>query len=576
MLLFRNSGQPIQGCFDRQDSILAGSRCLLLISLALLALSVSVTASVPATATATSPPPQSQSAPGQEIGSMYIRQYRVDGGSNLLSKIQIEEAVYPFLGPGRTENDVEQARAALEKAFRDKGYQTVAVQIPQQQVSRGVVVLQVVEVKVGQLRVKGSHYFLPSEIKKEATSMSEGTVPDFNEVTKDIVALNQNADRKVTPVLRAGIVPGTVDIDLNVKDSLPLHGSLELNNRFNHDTKPLRLSGALSYDNLWQAGQKIGATFQIAPQRLSDSESFSGYYILPVPKVSWLSLMAQGSQQNSSVAISNGMASVGDGTVIGLRALITLPQGKDYYHSLSFGVDYKHFLPANQFSGSITYFPWSANYSMTVSGSGGVTDLNLGLIFNVRGMGASPSQFNDRRSLGTGVSANTNDSGDGSFIYLKGDLSHTHDLPVGFQLYGKIQGQVSDQQLVDTEQFSAGGFSNARGYLESSETGDDALFGTFELRSPSVAHFLGKTINEWRFYAFSDNGKLWLYNTGQGVGTYTYNLASVGVGSRIQFLDHLNGEVVLGLPLISKNMTDTNNKSIVPAQLLTFRIWGEF
>jgi hypothetical protein len=29
---------------------------------------------------------------------------------------------------------------------------------------------------------------------------------------------------------------------------------------------------------------------------------------------------------------------------------------------------------------------------------------------------------------------------DGSFIYLRGDVSHTHDLKDGSQLFGKVQG----------------------------------------------------------------------------------------------------------------------------------------
>jgi hemolysin activation/secretion protein len=61
----------------------------------------------------------------------------------------IEEAVYPCLGPGRTVHDVENARSALEKAYQAKGYQTVAVQVPPQQVAGGVVVLQVVESNAG-------------------------------------------------------------------------------------------------------------------------------------------------------------------------------------------------------------------------------------------------------------------------------------------------------------------------------------------------------------------------------------------------------------------------------------------
>src|SRR5215813_15417419 len=108
-------------------------------------------------------------------GPLFIRQYRVLGAHHL-SKIEIERAVYPFLGPGRGPQDVEQARAALEKAYQAKGFQTVSVQVPQQTGSGGVVVLNVIESTVGRLRVRNSRYFLPSTIKENAPSLAEGSV----------------------------------------------------------------------------------------------------------------------------------------------------------------------------------------------------------------------------------------------------------------------------------------------------------------------------------------------------------------------------------------------------------------
>ena len=159
-----------------------------------------------------------------------IDEFRVEGADSL-PQIEVEAAVYPFLGPHRTSDDVEKARAAVEKAYHDKGFQTVGVSIPQQDAQRGFIVLKVAENRVGRLRVKGSRYFDLAKIKDKAPSLQEGTLPNFQAVTKDIVALNQWPDRRVTPALRAGVTPGTVDVDLNVEDTLPLHGSFELNNR---------------------------------------------------------------------------------------------------------------------------------------------------------------------------------------------------------------------------------------------------------------------------------------------------------------------------------------------------------
>src|SRR6202000_2137834 len=99
---------------------------------------------------------------------------------------------------------------------------------------------------------KTSHYFDQEKIKQQAPSLKEGSLPNFKDVTKDIVSLNRWPDRRVTPALRAGVTPGTVDVDLNVEDTLPLHGSIELNNRQSPSTTALRSSISMRYDNLWQ------------------------------------------------------------------------------------------------------------------------------------------------------------------------------------------------------------------------------------------------------------------------------------------------------------------------------------
>jgi hemolysin activation/secretion protein len=483
-------------------------------------------------------------------------------GARQLSREEIEEAVYPFLGPGRTPADVEDARAALEKAYKDKGFQTVVVQVPSQSGAGGIVFLQVVENKVGRLRVRGSRYFSPAQIKQETPSLAEGSVPNFNEVTHDIVALNQLADRRVTPSLRTGIVPGTVDVDLEVQDSLPLHGSVEVNNRYSFDTTELRLNGAISYNNLWQLGHSLGFSFQLAPERLEDAKVFSAYYLARVPGASWLTLLVQGTKQDSDVSTLGGAAVAGKGEILGGRAIIALPTGKSFYHSLTFGLDYKHFDQNLTVAGQnlvtpITYYPLTVDYSATWSEKGALTALNAGLTFAVRGVGSDEAGFDFNRFK----------SG-GNFIYFRGDIGHTHDLPQGFQVFGKLAGQVSDQPLLNSEQFSAGGLATVRGYLESEVLGDDAIMGTIELRSPSLIKGPPEK-NEWRLYAFAEGGTV-LVDTPLPDQRSTFGLASLGLGTRFHFYNHFNGSLDLALPLISQAQTDAFDP------FLTFRVWADF
>jgi len=125
----------------------------------------------------------------------YIQEYRVKGAKQLGSE-EIGEVVYPYLGPGRSADDVEGARAALEKAYQDKGYQTVSVEIPKQDVRGGVVFLQVNENTVGRLRVKGSRYFSLEQIRNGVPSLAEGTGMALLAAALLIVALGPRAVKR--------------------------------------------------------------------------------------------------------------------------------------------------------------------------------------------------------------------------------------------------------------------------------------------------------------------------------------------------------------------------------------------
>ena len=348
---------------------------------------------------------------------IYIEEYRVDGGGHLLAPEQVEETVYPFLGPYRSATDVEQARAALEQAYRDKGYQTVSVTIPPQTFRGGIVYLKVVQGQIARLRVEGSRYYSLDEIKRQAPSLAEGTVPNFHDVSRDIVGLNQLPDRRVTPSLSPGKLPGTYDVNLNVKDTLPLHGSLEINNRYSADTPELRLNGSINYDNLWQLGHSVGFSFQVAPQDFfSDSSQTTSFLGIPV------------SQQTSVRVFSGylgGIGVVGRGQIIGGRAIFALPQRNDFYHSVSLGFDYKHYendltVAGVPSSTPVTYYPFSAAYSATWTGKQYEVDFNPSVVYHVRSLGSDDAQFELNRH---GAS--------GDFIYFRADTSLRNDLPGG-------------------------------------------------------------------------------------------------------------------------------------------------
>jgi hemolysin activation/secretion protein len=497
--------------------------------------------------------------------TFFVKRYQIKGASGILSRGEIEEAVYPFMGPERTAGDVEQACGALERVYQEKGYQTIAVQVPAQareQVARGLVVLEVVEERIGRLRVNGARYFLPSQIKREAPSLAEGSFPNFNDVSRDIVGLNQQADRRVTPTIHASETPGMVDVDLNVKDSPPLHGSIELDNRYSANTTRLRANANVSYDNLWQLGHSVTFTYQVAPENPHDAQVFSGSYLARIPNVPWLSFLVSGLKSDSNVATVGSINVASRGDQVGIRAVMTLPTLREtgFYHTFSFGIDYKNYDEAlNSGAGAISdtpivYYPFTATYSGTLQDKASTTQFNAGVVFGVDGMGSAPATF-DAKGFGTAA----------NFIYFRGNLARTQELPLGLQGYANVQVQWADEPLVNTEQVSAGGLDTVRGYLESEALGDNGAQGQFELRSPSLSKWLGKSVDEWRFYTFGDAAWLTVNKPLPEVQS-DFQLASCGVGTRLKLIDDLTGSLDVAFPLLA----GPDTKDCTP--MLTFQV----
>jgi hemolysin activation/secretion protein len=519
---------------------------------------------------------------------LYIKEFRVLG-QHQLSRQEVEKAVYPFMGAERTPDDVEQARAALEKAFVDKGFQTVSVQIPQQSGKRGIVFLQVSEAKIGRLTVEGSRFFSLKAIKQGVPSLAPGSVPNFNKTSAEILALNQWSDRQVIPSITPGAEPGTMNVNLQVKDTLPWHGSAEVNNRYSYGTPKIRLNVASSYDNLWQLGHSIGGSYQTAPQDTSAVQNWNAFYTARFPRLDWLRLNVSYGQQNSVSSLpssgSSSGSSLGNGNTAGFRFLAALPSEKDFSQSLSAGIDFKHNKQITQLSQvsaganvnttPLDYWPIRINYNAVWAPSNSVTILDAGVTFGLRGavIQAGPyGSFGNENEI-TSATAGA----DGGFFVIKGDLSHTHDLPGGFQIFGKLQGQASPEPLIYTEQYAAGGLDTCRGYLEGTVVGDSGLFGSVEVRSPSL--FAGRAgLNEWRVYGFFDGGtvtNVYPQDSGPNPPSF-YNLASFGWGTRIRMLKHLNGSLDYGIPLVTQP-TNQNPASVMAwSPLITVRIFGEF
>ncbi|MBW8328610.1 MAG: ShlB/FhaC/HecB family hemolysin secretion/activation protein [Thiobacillus sp.] len=454
-----------------------------------------------------------------------VFEYRVEG-TTLLPVTLVEQAVYPHLGEKKTLSDVEQAREALEKAYHGAGYLTVLVSIPQQKVDEGVVKLAVTEAPVDRLRVIESRYFSLGEIRAGVPELAEGTVPNFSQMQKELAALNRSGDRRITPVLRPGKTPGTVEVDLKVQDRLPLHGSVEVNDRYSQDTTRTRLSASLRWDNLWQKQHGLGITVQTAPENTDESKVFSASYTWPLASGNYLALY--GVRSESDVAAVGTLNVLGNGNILGARYIVPLrSRSEGFFHTATLGVDYKDFdqsvalIGGGDFNTPITYLPFTLGWDGTWLGEGRSTKVGVAFNFHLRGLVADEQEFADKRYKGRA-----------NYAYLRGTFSHEETWLAGWGLAARGSLQVAGQPLISNEQFAIGGVDTVRGYLESAALGDNGAVLGIEGRTPNIARQLADSLDDLHLLIFVDGGYVHVRQPITADDRFT--LAGAGVGMRLK------------------------------------------
>lgn len=398
-------------------------------------------------------------------------------GNTLLDKELLSKAVRKYTGGGKSAEDVELARDAIERLYHKLGYPTVLVNIPEQTVDDGIIRLQVIESTIKRVHVVGNKYYTMEHIKEKLPSIEPGKILYLPKVREELSALNRNPDLKVSPLLIPGRELGTINVELKAQDKLPFHGSLEVNNRSTHTTTDTRVNAMLRYDNLWQRGHSISAQFQTAPENTDEVMVYSCSYSLPALWAKNHLMIGYYIDSDSQTASGEGFNVIGEGRIVGFRYLVPLPSMTGYDHNLTFGFDWKDFKEDIESDiVPVEYLPLSIGYASSQRNNSGVTQYSADINFLLRDLFMNHmDEFQAKRAGSTG-----------NYIYLTAGVERRHKLPKDWSLFVKLDGQLADQPLINNEQYAAGGVTSLRGYKESEILADNAIHSTIELFAPSL------------------------------------------------------------------------------------------
>ncbi|WP_375287347.1 ShlB/FhaC/HecB family hemolysin secretion/activation protein [Sphingomonas sp.] len=469
---------------------------------------------------------------------------------------QIATILYPFTGPARSNDDAEAARKAIQDAYAARGFEAVVVELPVQPDAtfrQGIVTIAVSESPLGQVLVSGGKYHSEGRVLENVPSLVPGQPIDLRALQRDVAAANRFPDRTITPTFKPSTTGG-VDVELRVKDELPIHASVEINNDNSPSTTRTRISSSARFTNLGGVGHTLSATYIYAPERKSDSEVISGSYSIPFIGTPW-TLLVFGYKSNSNIAALGGTNVLGNGYQVGVRATYKLPSDGTY-QAITFGPDFKDFqqditvggVPAG--SAPIRYIPITAEYALSGGDENTSFGVNLGGTFGFRAINRTtcvevvvglPCQLIDQ-FRGRELDANEN------FVHL--NLGATYERAFKGDLVAayRLNAQIADSHLITNEQFSIGGLTNVRGYYQSEAVGDDGFSQSLELRSPSAATLFGSVVDELRVYGFVDMGWVRVRRV-LAEQQDQFRLLGVGGGARLRLFDLFSGEMSIGVPL---------------------------
>jgi len=471
-----------------------------------------------------------------------------------LPAARVERALIPHLGPGRTLKDVEAARAALESAYHEQGFGTVFVDIPEQTVgSDGVVRLKVTESRLYRPAISGTRYFSNRQIRNAIPEAASDTVPNLPELQAQINAVNAvTADRQVVPVLKAGPVPGTVNLELKVQDQVPFHATAEVNNQYTADTSELRSSFGFSYGNFFGRQDTLSLQYQMSPQETREVSVFAASYLAGLGQgrnkvsVSYI-------DSNSEVATLGDITVAGKGQNYNVDFIFPLVASSKMLSSVTVGGHFKSSDQNVNFAGDtlqtpLRYSSLQAAYSLVLFRDQRVWSFGADWTLGLPQLGASRQEFADKCF---GCKPN--------FSMLRVDAGVNQNLGRHLAVGLRAAGQYSVDPLVSNEQFLIGGGRNIRGYLEAEELGDIGIRGSLELRGVQLV----PDASGWALepFVFFDAGVASFQQPLPGQDS-SASLQSAGIGMDLRLWKFLTGSLVYAEALAPGSHTEEGDRRL--------------
>ncbi|MBC7706859.1 MAG: ShlB/FhaC/HecB family hemolysin secretion/activation protein [Rhodoferax sp.] len=497
-------------------------------------------------------------------------------GNSLLPALEVDRVVSAAIGPDKSYADIQRAIEALEAAYRRAGYSAVQVQLPEQELTGGVVSIVVSETRIGAVTVSGNKYFDEANVRASLRTLQSGQTPNLRSLSAAIQLANDNPSKQVEVVLASGATEDIVDAKIKVVDSRPLRVTLTADNTGTASSGRIRTGVSLQHTNLFNrdnAGTVAYTTSSDSPGGVHVNLWSVGYRIPLYAIGDSIDLLYGYSSVNtpgSTPTLGGPLGLIGKGNVASLRFNHFFAREGSFTSKLIFTVDRKYInsrcnvngaevsfappTPAISSCVPYTVIPLGVTYVGHTQRDNRLLDWNIGLARNIP-TGERYTNTSGRSDRYSYLTPGNRDTRDG-FMTLRGGASMFQSFANDWQLRLATNAQVASDPLVASEQFGLVGAGAVRGFDERVVAADAGVLVNAELYGPELAARYGVSGN-LRLLGFIDAGRGMNLRTGGTATPSGVTVASVGTGARYSLernVDlHLDAARVISAPSSGTN-----------------------
>lgn len=411
------------------------------------------------------PPAELRPASGLSIK---VQSFRF-AGNNLLSSDQLSPVVAEFVHSELSFDDLQRAADAVAAAYREAGW-IVRVYLPEQDVSAGVITLQVVEARFAGVRMEGapSKLVMASEIEAWFKSRQPTGQPlNANALDRALLLADDLPGLSVAGTLAPGQADGETALVLQTTDEPFIYGDVGLDNNGARSTGSSRLSTNMNINSPGGRGELVSLNF------LHTQGSDYGRVALTVPD-GHNGLRLGLSASAMSYKVIGGPDSIvnldvrGRSSSMGLDWSYPLVRARQHNLFFSGGLENKGFVSSNkdsQASNNKSFSDYESN-SLRLALSGNRFD-------SWGGGGANSASLQALWGQLTNMQGHSQiDSIERHYSKINYNVSRQQTISTDHSVLVSFQAQHADQVLDSSERFYIGGAQTVRAYPASELGGD--------------------------------------------------------------------------------------------------------